>query len=310
MKALVTGATGFVGRPLVADLAAHGIATRRALRSPADGADDAVVGDIGPTTHWSHALAGIDAVVHLAARAHVLREEVQDPEPLFMAVNAEGTRRLAEAARDAGVRHFIFISSIGVHGMSSEQALHAGSPLQPVTPYGRSKLAAEQALEQIAASSTMRVTVLRPPLIHGPGAPGNLQRLMGAVRRGLPLPLGGVHNRRSLLGVQNLCSMIRSCLASTGSGIERYTVSDGEEISTAELIRLMAQGMQRKPRLLPVPPALLRLAGSMLGRRQQIEQLCGSLVVDNTQFSQRHGWRPEVRPHEGIVQMARAFNNA
>lgn len=311
MKVLLTGGTGFVGQTVLAALHAEGHRLRRALRraaAPAPGVEDIVVGPVSPDTDWTAALRGVDAVVHLAARAHVLRDTAADPEREFMQTNAEGSRRLAEAAAAAGVGHLLFVSSIGVHGIGSgEGVLDAASPLAPVTPYGRSKAAAETALRQRAQSQGLRVTVLRPPLVYGPGAPGNLERLMAALARGLPLPLAAVRNQRSLVGVANLASAIAAVLASGGAGYEAYPVADRERLSTPELLRLLASGLGRPARLWPVPPRLLALAGRLTGRSQQIEQLCGSLVVDGTAFASRFRWQqPQAQP-AGLLAMARAF---
>lgn len=310
MKVLVTGATGFVGRRVVEALLAQGHSLRRALRRPAgstpQGAcEDIVVGELGPGTDWTVALAGVDAVVHLAARAHVLNDTDPDPEAAFMRTNAGGAAALASAAAAAGVRHLVFVSSIGVHGMSGN--LDSDSPVAPQTAYGRSKAEAERLLAGIAQASGLRMTVLRPPLVYGTGAPGNLERLMRGVARGLPIPLASVRNQRSLVGVDNLASAIGACLVSSGEGIERYTIADRERLSTPQLIRVLAQGMQRRPRLLPFPVLLLRLLASVLGKRQQIEQLCGSLVVDGEAFARRYGWTQPQEQRQGLMDMAAAF---
>lgn len=305
MKVLVTGATGFVGRALVPQLQAQGHAVRRALRGAPAGADDVVIGDVGPDTRWDAALHGVDAVVHLAARAHILADRAADPEAAFMAVNAHGTRALAQAAARAGVAHFVFVSSIGVYGAQGH--FDSASPPAPVSAYGRSKAAAEAELAAIASAGGMRVTIVRPPLVYGPGAPGNLELLMKAMMRGVPLPLRSIDNRRSLIGVDHLADALACVVAAPGEAVERWSVADAERVSTPELVSILAQGLGRPARLLAFPPALLRAAAALAGRKSTAQQLAGSLTLDGEGFAHRYGWRQRRPQAEGLREMARAF---
>lgn len=292
---MVTGATGFVGRMLVGRLLADGRRVRAAVRNAAaslpPGVERAVVGDIGPKTDWSAALAGIDAVAHLAARAHVLREEAADPLAAFRLVNAEGTRRLGEAARAAGVRRVVYVSTIGVHGVKTEgRPFDESSLFAPESLYAQSKLEGEVALREVLAGSKTEWVILRPPLVYGPDAPGNFARLVRLVARGVPLPLGSVRNRRSLIYVENLADAIVRCIDHPAAASEAFVVSDGEDLSTAELVRRMARAAGRPARLLLCPPALLRLAGVLLGRRGDVGRLIDDLRVDSMKIRRRLAW--------------------
>jgi len=284
---LVTGATGFVGRALCPALAAAGWTVRAAGR--------AETGDIGPDTDWSVLVAGVDAVVHLAARVHVMRETAADPAADFDRVNCGATTRLAHAATDAGVRRFVFLSTVKVHGESSEHALTAADPARPADDYARSKWAAEQALVDVA--DRMATVTLRPPLVYGPGVGGNFRTLMNIVARGLPLPLAGIANRRSLIALDNLvAAIIWSLEAPPGA----YLPCDGEDLSTPALIRRLAAAMDRPARLFAAPACALRLAARLAGRAGAYGRLAGSLTVDGA----LPGWRPPVRVDEALAATA------
>lgn len=304
MKVLVTGANGFIGTHLCAYLAARDIPCRRAVRRPDhQGGDTAMVGDIGGSTDWSQALAGITVVAHLAARVHVLHEEAQDPLAEFRRVNAEGTARLARQAAAAGVRRFILLSTIKVNGEETFARPFAPDDLPaPADPYGVSKLEAEEVLGRIARETGMEAVILRPPLVYGRGVGGNFARLVRLVRRGWYLPLGSVCNRRSLIGVENLCSLISLCLAHPAAANRVLLVSDGRDLSTPELIRGIAQACGVPPRLLPFPPPLLHLLARLCGRAMEIRRLTGSLQLDSSQTCSLLDWHPPVSLAEGLRQ--------
>jgi len=298
---LITGANGFVGRHLQQTLADLGIAYRAAVRRQTSPVDprEFVVSDVGPGTDWNAALEGVNAVVHLAARAHIVKETARDPLVEFMRVNAEGTLRLAHAAVAAGVRRIIYLSSIGVLGNESgDSPFTNASPPNPHNAYAESKLAGEVAVRTV--SSQIEVVVVRVPLVYGTGVRANFYRLLRSVDEGLPLPLGAIHNRRSLVSVWNLCDLLSTTLRHPAAPGRNWLVSDGEDLSTPELIRRLARHMQRKARLLPVPISVLNALGRLTGRQGQITQLCGSLALDITETQNELGWRPPVPVDEGL----------
>ena len=308
-RILVTGATGFVGRALLRRLVADGRRVRAATRGTpaalAAQAEAVAVGDIGPDTDWRAALAGIDAIVHLAARAHVLRESSADLHARYHAVNTLGALRLAEAAAAAGVRRFVFLSSARVHGGRSTGApFTESSPLVAEDPYGRSKVDAERGLASLASGTQLEPVILRPPLVYGPEASGNFARLVALVARGVPLPLGAVRNRRSLVYVENLVDAIVRSLDHPSAAGETFMVSDGEDVSTPELIRRIARALGRPARLVPVPPALLRLGGALAGRSDDVARLLDDLVIDRSKIRAFLGWSPVFTLDEGLAQTA------
>lgn len=311
---LVTGATGFVGSALVAALRRAGRPVRAAVRSaeriPAWLAREArcvETGDLAGDTRWDEALDGVDAVIHLAARVHVMHDTASDPLAAFRAANVEGTARLAESAARAGVRRLVFASSIKVNG----EATRPGAPFdersepRPVDPYGVSKLEAEQRLQGIGAGSRLEVCVLRPVLMYGPGVKGNLERLVRWVRAGVPLPFGSIDNRRSLLGVENFCDALIRAADHPGAAGRTYLVADGDDLSTPELVRRIARAVGRPARLLPVPPALLRTLATVAGRRDEAARLLGSLQVDASRLRDELGWRAPVPLDVGLERMVR-----
>jgi nucleoside-diphosphate-sugar epimerase len=291
MTILVTGASGFVGRHLLKRLTGD---VRAAVRTPAGYPDEVVVGDIGPKTDWSAALQGVDRVVHLAGRAHVLRESESDPLATFDRVNVEGTRALAEAAAMAGVRRFVFVSSIGVSGQQTHgRPLTADAPPAPHAPYAVSKLKAEQVLREIEARSGMECVIIRPPLVTGQGAKGNLGLLDHAIARRFPLPLGSITgNRRDFVSVDNLVGLIQVCLDHPAAPGRIFLASDGASVSTRQFVEQRAAALGVKPRLIPVPPVLLNLTLKLLGRGGMATQLLGDLEVDIGAAHRLLGWSP------------------
>jgi len=314
MTVLVTGANGFVGRPLCRRLLdlGHGVggATRPNALLP-EGVAPRPVAGLSPTTDWAAALAGMTAVVHLAARVHVMHDRSHDPLAEFRATNVAGTLRLAEQAAAAGVRHLVFMSSIKANGEETSGIPFGPETAAPVDPYGISKLEAEHGLADIAARTGLAVTVLRPPLVYGPGVKGNFRALIGWVDRGIPLPLGCVANRRSLIGLGNLVDAVRACLDSPPApgSLHTFTLCDAETVSTAQLIRHLAAALGRPARLLPVPVRVLKLAGRLTGGTAAIQRLTGSLEVDLGAIAAAIGWVPPDSLEDGIAATARWWRN-
>ena len=299
MKVAITGANGFIGRHLCPALESYGVEVVRVVRKPMPGA--LAIGSIDGSTDWAAAVHGADAVIHLAARTHILKETEADPPVVFRAVNTEGTINLARQAAHAGVRRFIFISSIHIHGLQSgSKPFTVRDELRPHDAYSVSKKEAEQGLWKIARATGMEAVVIRPPLVYGPGVGANFLRLMKLAGSGVPLPLASVKNRRSLVYVGNLCDLIRTCLADPRAAGQTFLVSDDQDVSTAELLRLLARAMNKKARLFRFPESLLRLAGRLTGRSAQIDRLCGSLSVDISHTKETLGWKPPISLEEGI----------
>lgn len=298
-RILITGGNGFLGQALAAWLDARGRQVRTTVRN-ADPARPALasiaVGDLSDTTDWSAALAGVDVVVHCAARAHVLKETVSDPLSQFRAVNTGATLALARQAADAGVRRFIFISSIGVNGaVTHEQPFRPDDPPRPHSPYALSKWEAEQGLAVIAAETGMDAVVLRPPLITGPEPKGNLASVNAAMARSLPLPFGlATKNRRDLVSLDTLCSLIDVVLDHPAAAGRTFLVSDGQAISTRTLLERMAADMGRSPVFLPVPPGVMTVLLQWAGKGAMAAQLFGDLEVDITATCETLNWSPSA----------------
>lgn len=301
-RVLVTGASGFVGRAVTRRLLLEGIAVRGVVRTPdaaiPEGAERALVPDIGATTDWGRALEDVDVVIHLAARVHVMRETSADPLALFRAVNTAGTLNLARQAAQAGVRRLVFMSTVKVHGEAGR--FRESDPPAPADSYGRSKLEAETGLRAIAADTGLEVVILRPPLVYGPGVRANFASLMRAIERGIPLPLGAADNRRSLIALDNLADVVTVASRHPAAANETFLVSDDDDLSTPELVRRLASALGVRPRLFPVPPALLAAGAAMLGKRDVADRLLGSLTVDCTRAKHLLGWTPPVSVDEGL----------
>jgi nucleoside-diphosphate-sugar epimerase len=306
MKILVTGGTGFVGRTAVPTLQAAGHAVRLALResSAAAPVESVLVGDLGPGTDWGRALEGIDAVVHLAARVHVMRDHAGSAEE-FKRTNADGTLRLARAAADAGARRFVFVSTIKVNGeLTTTRPFRADDEPHPCDDYGQSKLAAELGLREIPG---IEPVIIRPPLVHGPGAKGNLARFCRLAQAGLPVPFGAIDNRRDLVGVANLANLIERCVWHTAAKGEVFLAADGEPLSTPELFRTIAEALGRPARMIHMPVALMRAVARPLGFGAEFDRLTQSLEIDAAKTRELLDWRPPDTARDGIITMARAF---
>ena len=307
MRILLTGASGFVGRILLQQLTLNAEnEIRAAMRSKIfdlqAATDIVVVGDIDADTKWQTALAGVDVVIHCAARVHIMNDQSVDPLMDFRKTNVEGSLNLARQAAAVGVQRFVYVSSVKVNGEQTP----VGRPFTeevvpaPADPYGRSKMEAEHGLLALARDTGLEVIVIRPPLVYGPGVKANFLRLIKAVQKGLPLPMGLVRNKRSLVAIDNLVDLIVTCIDHPAAAGQTFLVSDGEDLSTPELVRKLARAMGKKARLLPVPPVLLRIGGRMIGKGGEVERLIGSLQVDISHTCETLGWHPPVSVDEGI----------
>lgn len=308
----VTGASGFVGRAVCAALRAQNMTVRPLLRRHPGGRinESAVlVGEVGPDTDWQQALQGLDVVVHCAAHLHQMGDGADTQASAYQRVNTEGTLQLARCAAQAGVRRLVFISSIKVLGESTTP----GNPFRHDTPpapqdhYGQSKWAAEQGLWRIAAETGLEVVVIRPPLVYGQGVGANFAALIRLVRSGWPLPLGLVNNRRSMVGLRNLVDLITRCTTDPQAVGQTLLVSDGEDLSTPDLVLRLATAMGCRARIWRVPVAWLKLAGQLTGRSAQIDRLTGSLQVDISRTCDLLDWHP---PHTVDEELALAVGNA
>jgi len=309
---LVTGANGFVGSALIERLGAEGMPVRAAVRTSAAAsmlrakypqADVATVGEIGPATAWRDALVSVDALVHLASRVHVMRETEPDPLSAFRSVNTQGSIALARAAATTGVKRFIYLSTVKVLGERTEREPFSDASIpRTADPYAVSKQEAEATLFRIESETGMGVTVLRPPLVYGVGVKGNFLRLLAWVRAGYPLPLGAIHNQRSLLYLGNLVDAIVTLLARPVEPGRAYVLRDGADVSTPDLIRRLAQQMDVPARLLPIPAWGLHLAGRITGRVEAVRRLTDSLAVDDTRFRHEAGWAPRYTLDQGLSE--------
>lgn len=310
MRVVITGANGFVGKvlgPLLRDRGHCVAGAIRPGRSLSPGIEPCAAGTLTADGDWRAAVEKCEAVVHLAARVHVMHDTATDPLAEFRAANTAGTLRLAEQAAAAGVQHLVFLSSIKANGEETHGTPFGPDNTAPVDSYGISKLEAERGLAQLASRTGLGVTVLRPPLVYGPGVKGNFRALIRLVNRGVPLPLGLIRNRRSLIGVDNLADAVRTCLdhPPAQGQCRVFTLADAEMVSSPDLVRRLARALGRPARLLPVPPALMRLAGVLTGKGAAVQRLTASLEVESATIAATLGWTPPHSLDQGLEAVAR-----
>lgn len=312
-KILITGATGFVGRILCERLVADGRQVMGAVRSMEQaaallsGVEVVQIDSIGADTDWSDALTGVDTVVHLAARVHVMNDSASDPLAEFRKVNVAGIERLARIAATNGVKRLVYISSVKVNGEGALNPYTENDAAAPEDPYGISKWEAEQVLHKVAEDTGLEVVILRPPLVYAPGVKANFLSLFKIVDRGIPLPLAGVSNHRSLIYLGNLVDAIVTCINHQKASGQTYLVSDGEDVSTPELIRRVADALGRPARLFPFPPSLMRLAGKLFGKTDAVARLISSLTIDSSKIRRELNWKPPYTMEQGLKETAGWF---
>jgi len=308
MRCLITGGSGFIGREFTCSALAQGYDIRLALRQRLAGIESssvetAEIGDLSGDTDWTVALRNVDKVVHLAARVHIMNDRSSDPLGEFRRINVEGSRNLAHQAALAGVRRFIYVSSIKVNGefTSSGEAFTADDVPAPVDPYGVSKDEAERALRRIASDSGMEVVIIRPPLVYGPGVGANFASIIRWLLLGVPLPLAAVsNNSRSLVALPNLVDLMVNCLSHPDAANQTFLVSDGEDLSTVDLLRRMGVALDKRVRLFPIPTWILKLGADAINRPGVYQRLCGSLRLDIDKTKQYLDWTPPVSVDEGL----------
>lgn len=302
-RIVLTGANGFVGTRLFSQLEQRPEfqAVGLCRRQPVEGGKSNLhaVGDLDQAD-LSTLLTGVDVLIHAAARAHILKDEVADPLAEYRRVNVAGALGLARQAITAGVKRFIFISSIGVNGNLNTRPFSADDQPHPVEPYAQSKWEAEQGLMQLAAESGMEVVIIRPPLVYGPGAPGNFGSLVRWIGKGVPLPLGAIHNKRSLVGIDNLVDLIIRCVDHPAAANQVLIASDDEDLSTTELLKGVGRAMGKPARLIPVPASLLQFGATVLGKKAMAQRLLGSLQVDVSKTRELLDWTPPYKVDEGL----------
>jgi nucleoside-diphosphate-sugar epimerase len=309
----MTGASGFVGTALIQRLSRDNVrltagvlAGEDARHLPAE-VERVTVEPLSDSSDYSTALQYSDIVIHLAARVHIMQDTAEDPLLEFRKVNSHGTERLARQAANAGVRRFVFISTIKVHGEETAVPYREDSPFAPLDPYGISKVEAEAALQRVAAETGLEVVVVRSPLVYGPGVKANFLQLMSIVSRGVPLPFLSIRNKRSLVFVENLVDALATCATHSDAAGQAFLVSDGEDVSTPELIRAVASALGRPSRLLPFASGLMRIAGKMFGKSAAVERLLGSLQVDCSKIRKELGWTPPHTVKQGLEKTAEWF---
>ena len=311
---LVSGAQGFVGLPLSTALVKLGYQVRCAVRDHFqvnEGQETLSIVDINGTTVWANALVDVAVVIHLAARVHVMNETAADALSAYRKVNVEGTLNLAKQAALAGVKRFIFISSIKVNGEGTAlgHPYHEQQAPSPLDAYGLSKYEAELALQQLAKDTGLEVVIIRPSLIYGPGVKANFRTMMRCLALGIPLPLGSIHNQRSLLALDNLIDLIQVCITHPAAANQIFLASDGVDLSTPELLTAMAAALGKPARLIKLPESLLMLGAKLVGKQAMAQRLCGSLQVDSSKARELLGWQPPVSVQEALHKVAVAYSH-
>ncbi|MDD2101074.1 UDP-glucose 4-epimerase family protein [Pseudomonas putida] len=311
---LLTGATGFVGGAILKrlhDEKKHSVmvAVRHESRSLARSVPQIRIGSLDGSTNWEGHFVDSGVVIHSAARVHVMNDVEADPLAAFRKVNVEGTLNLARQAADAGIRRFIFISSIKVNGEGTEHGVSytAEDSPAPMDPYGISKMEAEQGLRKLAAETAMEIVIIRPVLVYGPGVKANFLNMMRWLDRGIPLPFGAIHNSRSLVALDNLVDLIVTCIDHPAAANQTFLVSDGEDLSTTALLSKMAKALNKPARLIPIPSWMLQGVAGLLGKKGLSQRLCGSLRVDISKTRSLLGWIPPRSVDEALANTAKHF---
>lgn len=303
---LLTGATGFVGRAVLTQLIKQFSLTVRTYgrRAPIGLPKNLahVVGELGAGVDYASALQSVDVVIHCAAQPHIMNCSANNGADIYHDTNVDGSLNLARQAIAAGIRRFIFISSVKVNGESTvdTRPFNHACPAAPEDSYARSKQAAEDGLRELATNSGMELVIIRPPLVYGTGVKGNFSSLLAIAKKNLPLPLGAIHNQRSMVALDNLVDLIITCVTHPHAANQTFLVSDDQDISTTQLLEIMTRAAGKSPRLLPVPMSWLRLAGKLTGKQAVIERLCGNLQVDISHTKVTLGWQPPISVEEGI----------